>query len=307
MKIVPPTEENIAQAARFLREGVLIGMPTETVYGIAAQADDPEAVQHVFRLKGRPADNPLIVHIAGLSQLREVARVVTDAAKRLTERFWPGPLTVVLPKNPRIPHIVTAERDTVAVRVPAHPVALKLLRAAGPLSAPSANRFMSLSPTRAEDIDPELGDRLGMILDGGPCTVGVESTVVDCTGPFPRILRPGGIDRARIEAALGAPLAAPPAGPRLSPGMYHRHYSPRTPLQIVDRLLPGQAGITFEAPLDSSQVRLEQEPRRYATALYAALHRLDADGHSRIYVQAPPQTPEWEAVWDRLLKASSDP
>lgn len=307
MKIVPATEENIAYAARLLREGILIGMPTETVYGVAALATDAHAVGRVFAAKKRPIDNPLIVHIASYDQLLEVAREVTEPAKRLAERFWPGPLTVVLPKNPRIPEVVTGGRDTVAVRVPAHNVALALIRAAGPISAPSANTFMSLSPTTAEDIEEELGDRLGLILDGGPCEVGVESTVIDCTGAMPRLLRPGGVDRLSIEAALGAPLISPPTPDRISPGQYARHYSPRTPLRVVDRLSADQAGITFETPSNPRQIRLPVEPRSYAAALYSVLHRLDSEGHTCLCVQAPPAEPAWEAVWDRLKKASGSP
>jgi L-threonylcarbamoyladenylate synthase len=304
MRIAPPTAENIAYAARLLREGVLVGMPTETVYGIAALATDADAVERVYAVKRRPRDNPLIVHIASQDQLALVAREVTETARRLTERFWPGPLTVVLPKAECIPDIVTSGKNTVAVRIPAHPVALDLIRAAGPISAPSANLFMSLSPTLARDIEPQLAEMLGIILDGGPSKVGVESTVVDCTGPTPRLLRPGVVDRAQIEAAIGTRLVAPPAGPRRAPGMYRRHYAPNTPLRIVERLEPNQAGITFETPANPSQIRLQRDARLYAAALYAVLHRLDEAGHEILFVEAPPQSADWEAVWDRLTKAT---
>jgi L-threonylcarbamoyladenylate synthase len=303
MRIVPATEENISSAAELLRAGEIIGMPTETVYGVAAIATDEAAVRKIFDAKKRPADNPLIVHIASLDQILEVAAVLTESAQELAQRFWPGPLTVVLPKSHRIPAVVSGGLDTVAVRVPSHPVALSLIRKSGPISAPSANTFMRLSPTRAEDIEPELAEHLALILDGGPCVVGVESTVVDCTGPTPRLLRPGGLDRASIEAALGKPLGDPSGDKRMAPGSYPRHYSPKTPLKLVERLAENQSGITFEEPINPSQLQLPRDPRAYAAALYAALHRLDSVNLETIYVEQPPKEPAWEAVWDRLERA----
>jgi L-threonylcarbamoyladenylate synthase len=305
MRILPPSPESVAEAAAALRRGELVGMPTETVYGIAALALDPVAVARTFEVKGRPAENPLIVHVASPADVPGVAREFPEEARRLAERFWPGPLTLVLPKRERVPAAVTAGLDTVAVRVPDHPVAQALLAAVGaPVSAPSANVFMGLSPTRPEDIAPEIAKRLAMILDGGPSPVGLESTVVDCTGPI-RILRPGGVTRADVEAALGRRLSesAPPTQ-RRSPGLYARHYAPRTPLRVVERLLPHQPGLTLAAPASSAQRLMPPDPVLYGAQLYATLHALDQEGHAEIFVEAPPEAPEWEAVWDRLRKAS---
>lgn len=301
--ILPPTEANIRAAGEAIRRGERVGMPTETVYGIAVDATSPEAVASVFALKGRPADNPLIVHIAHLEQLSQVVKEVTKDAERLIERFWPGPLTLVLPRAATVPDAVTGGGATVAVRVPAHPVALRLIDAAErPLAAPSANAFMRLSPTRAEDVSPEIGWGLFAVLDGGPCAIGIESTVIDLTDE-PRLLRPGGVPRAQIEAALHRELAAP-AGERRSPGMYPRHYSPKVPLRLVGCLGSGDAGLTFDEPTGPDQTRMPASPAAYAIALYAALHRLEESGVEEILVQAPSQSSEWEAVRDRLERAS---
>ena len=300
--IVPPTPENVAAAGEALRRGDLVGMPTETVYGLAASLWDAEALRRTFAAKGRPSDNPLIVHVAHLEQLDEVVAAWPDDARRLAERFWPGPLTLVLPKRPRVPSEATGGLDTVAVRVPAHPVALRLIDAAGtPLTAPSANPFMGLSPTRAEHVDVR---GLAMTLDGGPCAVGIESTVVDLSGSTPRLLRAGGVPRAQIEAALGGVLAGKD-GARRAPGDYPRHYAPRTPIRLADRLAEDDAGLTFEAAGDR-QIRLPRDPAAYALSLYAALHRMDALGLSEIVVQAPPRGEAWEAVWDRLARATTE-
>ncbi len=269
-------------------------MPTETVYGIAALASSVSAVRETFRVKGRPADNPLIVHLASLSQVEEVVSSFSSVAQKLAAAFWPGPLTLVLPKLASVPDEVTAGLATVAVRVPAHPVALRLIHAAGgPLSAPSANRFMSLSPTRAEDIDPLVGDLLSLVLDGGPCSVGIESTVADCSEEGVAILRPGGVPREAIEAIVGG-LRPSESVERRSPGLYVRHYAPRTPIRLVEGEFSGPG-----LHLGSS------EPVEYAVRLYAELHRLDELGLAEILVQSPPDGPDWEAVWDRLQKATS--
>lgn len=306
MRILPPTPESIAEAAEALRNGALVGMPTETVYGIAAVATNEDAVRRTFEVKGRPADNPLIVHLADFRQLEMVAADVPLVALRLAERFWPGPLTLVLPKQPHVPDVTTGGLATVAVRIPAHPVALRLISAVGtPLSAPSANPFMGLSPTRAEHLDAALGDRLALVLDGGACTVGVESTVVDCTGEEPLILRPGGITTLDLEDALGQRVHRRQGGERSSPGMYARHYAPRTPIVLVDALGASDSGITLDSAAHEGQIALPRDPVAYAVSLYAALHQLDALGLPTIYVQRPPESPEWEAVWDRLSKAAT--
>lgn len=308
MPILSPTDAAVAAAASALREGQLVGMPTETVYGLAAVASDPAAVARTFAAKCRPTDNPLIVHLASAADLPLVARSVSQAALALAEAFWPGPLTLVLPRQPHVLDAVTAGLDTVAVRVPAHDVALALLRAVGaPLSAPSANTFMRLSPTTAQDIEPELQQQLACTLDGGPCRVGVESTVVDCTGPV-RVLRPGGVPREAIARVLGCevPIAAvAPSGARAAPGMYARHYAPRTPLRLAAELQPDDAGLCFGRAANPGQVVMPADPVAYAAALYRVLHALDALGARELVVQRLPQGPAWEAVADRLRKAAS--
>jgi L-threonylcarbamoyladenylate synthase len=306
MKVVPATLKNIALAAEALINGKLVVMPTETVYGLAADATNEQAVKRIFTAKERPSDNPLIVHIADLSQVSLVAREFPIPARLLAERFWPGPLTLVLPKAESVSLAVTGGLDTVAVRMPAHPVALSLIRKAGiPIAAPSANRFMKLSPTRAEHVDSVLARRAEMVLDGGPSKVGVESTVVDCTGEVPRILRPGGVSRGDIEATLGAPLGGmPPDEIRRSPGMYQRHYAPKSPLKLVEQLTEKMAGLTFEAPLNPKQIKMPKSAGAYSSVLYDSLHKLDRMKITTIYVQEPPEGPEWEAVRDRLTKAS---
>lgn len=250
MKLLPATLKNISLAAEALKSGKLVVMPTETVYGLAADATNKQAIKKLYSAKDRPSDNPLIIHIADLSQVEQVASEFPEAAQLLAERFWPGPLTLVLPKADGVVSEVTGGLDTVAIRMPAHPVALSLIRKAGiPVAAPSANRFMKLSPTRAEHVDSVLARRVEMVLDGGPSKIGVESTVVDCTGETPRILRPGGVSRGDIEATLGAPLGTvPPDLVRRSPGMYPRHYAPKATLKLVDKLTEKMAGLTFETP-----------------------------------------------------------
>jgi L-threonylcarbamoyladenylate synthase len=305
MPVLPANEQNLARAAEVLRAGGLIGMPTETVYGLAADATSEAAVAKVFVAKGRPAENPLIVHIADQDTLKKVAASLPEYAAKLVARFWPGPLTLVLPKTGLVPALVTGGLDTVAVRMPDHPVALALIRLTGlPLAAPSANRFMQLSPTRAENVDEGLAE---FVLDGGACRVGVESTVVDCTGDRPRILRPGGVSRAEIEATLKMSLHGPTSGEtepgRRSPGQYRRHYSPNTPLALVEELRESDAGLTLSKPLNPNQILMPKDARAYGAQLYAALHTLDGRRLERILVQTPPAEPEWEAVLDRLRRA----
>lgn len=304
--ILLPTPENIQRAAAAILEGDLVAMPTETVYGVAANVLDEHAIQKLFKAKGRPSENPLIVHISDFVQLEDIVAEWTDAADILANRFWPGPLTLVMKKSDAIPSIVTGGLDTVAVRMPDHPVALELIEAAGvPLAGPSANRFMHLSPTRAENVDPMLG--LAMILDGGPCRVGLESTVVDVTQNPPRILRPGGVTRGEIQAALGMSLGQiPQNGPRRSPGMYARHYAPIAPVVLVEQVGAGEAGLVIGEPANDHQIRMPHNPAAYGASLYDALHRLDRLEVKTIYVQIPPDEDGWEAVHDRLKKASAE-
>lgn len=304
MVILKPSLDALASAADALRRGGVIAMPTETVYGLACSALDPEAVTRVFEIKGRPADNPLIVHIASRDQLKQVAASWPPELDRLADRFWPGPLTLVLPKKERVPDITTGGLNTVAVRMPSHPVALELIRRAGvPLAAPSANLFMGLSPTTAEAIDPAVLVDVDMVLDGGPCEVGLESTVVDLSGAHPRILRPGGVSRAEIESALGRPLGdLPPEGARLSPGMYPRHYAPGVPVVLVDVVDASRPGLVFSNPATPLQVRMPRDARAYGALLYSTVRRLEASGADVIQIERPPQSGEWEAVNDRLAK-----
>ena len=300
--IQAPTLEAIEFAAHAIRNGQLVGMPTETVYGIAADALNPTAVKAVFDLKGRPADNPLIVHLSSIEAIESVAREFPPVAQQLAVQFWPGPLTLVLPKRPEVPTITTGGLDTVAVRVPFHPVAQALLRQSGrPIAAPSANLFMRLSPTRATDILPEIADGLAIILDGGPCNYGIESTVVDLTGQMPKILRLGSISESQLREVTD--FASEPPTERRSPGQYPRHYAPRSPVQLQTQLEPGDAGLTFDSPSSSSQIQMPGDPAGYAVQLYSALHDLDRIAPDAIVIQSPPQTPEWSPIWDRLLRA----
>ncbi len=299
-------QETLDLAAGIIRRGGVVVMPTETVYGLACNAMDADAVRRVFEIKGRPEDNPLIVHISSADQLKTVAASWPKEAEILAERFWPGPLTMVLPKNPKVPNETTAKLDTVAVRVPGHMVARELIRLAGvPVAAPSANLFMSLSPTTAEAVDPEIQVDVDMIIDGGPCEVGLESTVIDLTGPHPRILRPGAVTRAQIQSTLGRPLGElPPPEVKRSPGMYARHYAPKTKLVMVDEVGEDATGLVFQEPANGRQFKMPLDPTAYGVLLYAALRRLDLLNSAEIQVAMPPQIPEWEAVNDRLRKAA---
>jgi L-threonylcarbamoyladenylate synthase len=324
-----PSAAALAEAARVLRGGGLVAFPTETVYGLGANALDAAAVARIFAAKGRPANNPLIVHISETAQVHQVAANWPESAARLAERFWPGPLTLVLPKRKTVPDIVTARGPTVAVRVPAHPVAQALLQATGLLiAAPSANRSTELSPTRAEHVLHGLEGRIEMLLDGGPTTGGIESTVLELTTTPPRLLRPGLIGVAELGTVIGSmeqvrslTVAAP--HPLPSPGMMPRHYAPRTPLECVEAgrelqriaLLLAQkcrvGWVTFADPgevIIPSGVHLRvlpSDPAGYAAHLYAVLHELDVASLDRILVTLPPDTDEWLAVRDRQLRAAS--
>ncbi len=306
MSIVSPTPKAIAAAAKVIQDGGVIVMPTETVYGLACNALDAKSVEKVYEIKGRPSENPLIVHIQSWEAVAQVAASWSADAELLAKKYWPGPLTLVLPKLSNVPDQTTAGLDTVAVRVPRHPVALDLIRAAGcPIAAPSANVFMGLSPTRAEDVTPEIEVEVDFILDGGPCEVGLESTVIDVSSGNPRILRPGLISRAEIQSLLGRPLGErPPGDLRRSPGIYPRHYAPKALLLLVETLPAGEAGLVFSEPQNSHQLRMPRDPQAYSALLYRYLRRLDDAKVGIIYVVTPPNDPSWEAVNDRLKKAS---
>lgn len=300
----------IVRAAEIIRAGGLVAFPTETVYGLGANALDPSAVARIFLAKGRPRTSPLIVHVDSIAMARDLAAVWPDAAETLARRFWPGPLTLVVPKHPRIPDIVTAGLPTVGLRLPAHPMAVELIRASGvPIAAPSANRFTELSPTAAGHVPESLADYL---LDGGPARVGIESTVLSLVAS-PILLRPGVIPLTELEALIGKiQIAAAPEGSaagdgvvddgaHASPGMHARHYRPATPLLLLAPNAPVPEGrgkwlrIGREMP---------GEPLAYAAALYDTLHRLDAQALDWIAVERPPDTAEWAGVLDRLRRAA---
>jgi L-threonylcarbamoyladenylate synthase len=308
-----------------LRGGGLVAFPTETVYGLGANALDAEAVAGIFRAKGRPANNPLIVHVADVSGVPAIAAAWPETAAELARRFWPGPLTLVLPRTPRVPDVVTGGGPTVAVRIPSHPVALALLGAAAvPLAAPSANRSGLLSPTRPDHVLLGLDGRIDLLLDAGPTPGGLESTVLDLTASPPRLLRPGLVSRPELEDVLGPlePLGTdvlPEQSTPASPGMLGRHYAPRTPLECVTADARGRIEELLQAGLRVGWLRrgsvsmpkmgvicesLADDPAGYAAELYAALHRLDQLGLDRIIVDLPPEDDAWTAVRDRLRRAS---
>jgi L-threonylcarbamoyladenylate synthase len=292
---------SVARAAALIREGKLVAFPTETVYGLGANALDAEAVARIFAAKGRPRTSPLIVHVDSIAMARTFAAEWCAAAEALARRYWPGPLTLVVPKQPSIPDIVTAGLPTVALRMPAHPLALELIRAAGvPIAAPSANRFTELSPTTAGHVPEGIADYL---LDGGPARVGIESTVLSLAGP-PTLLRPGVIPLPELEMVVGPVAIAedPVGGGHASPGMHARHYRPQAPLYLLHRGDPPPEGVGI---LLRRGLEMPLEPREYAAVLYETLHRADAQHPAWIAVEYPPDTPEWSGVLDRLRRAAS--
>jgi L-threonylcarbamoyladenylate synthase len=291
----------IGQAAGLIRAGELVAFPTETVYGLGANALDPAAIEKIYAAKGRPAASPLIVHVSSIEMARSLVREWPQRAEKLARKFWPGPLTLVLPKEPHVPGRVTAGLDTVGVRMPAHAIALALIRESGvPIAAPSANPFTQLSPTTAQHVRESLGGRVAMVLDGGPSTVGIESTVLSLAGPNAVLLRPGMIAKEQIEEVIGPVqlLGAVAEGAHASPGLHRRHYSPRTPLILIERgsALPVGRGICLYLPPD---------PREYAAVLYEKLHQADSEGYDWIAIEQPPNTPEWTAIRDRLERAAA--
>jgi L-threonylcarbamoyladenylate synthase len=296
---------SISEAAEILRGGGLVAFPTETVYGLGANALDPAAIQKVFEMKGRPETSPLIVHVASVEMARELVTEWPPLAAELAQHWWPGPLTMVLPKDNRVPASVTAGLPTVGVRMPNHPVALALIQAAGvPVAAPSANRFTGLSPTTADHVKAAFGDAVA-VLDGGPCAVGIESTVVAIEGGKLKLLRPGMISLGEMEqaAAHGAGVAHP------APGMHEKHYSPRTRLILVrgPAELPDRTGAyVWRVALGPAarSVRMPLDAGPYASQLYRVLHQLDAENWPWIAVETPPDAPDWAAIRDRLQRAA---
>ncbi|NLZ44087.1 MAG: threonylcarbamoyl-AMP synthase [Clostridia bacterium] len=332
---VKPEEAYLREAAAILQQGGLVAFPTETVYGLGAAVTHPQAVQRVYSVKGRPADNPLIVHLDSYERLPLVAAAIPPAARRLAGKFWPGPLTMVLPKKATIPEEVSAGLPTVAVRVPAHPVALRLLALAGvPVAAPSANLSGRPSPTLGSHVAEDLDGLVEMILDAGPTGVGLESTVLDLTGKTPRILRPGGVTREMLEEVFGAggvdeaDPAAMESGRPLAPGMKYRHYAPKAPLYLVvgepakvnryilDRLAEDEkarrksAVLAYEEDREYYREALffslgeRKKPEEAAERLFSLLRACDKAGAEAIYAVAPSYTGLGRAVFNRLWKAA---
>ncbi len=312
----------IERAVAVLKSGGLVAFPTETVYGLGADARNPGALHKLYAVKGRPADHPVIVHLADRAQLPRWARDLPPAADRLAGKFWPGPLTLILGRAPGVSDAITGGQDTIGVRVPSHPVAHALLEKFGDgIAAPSANRFGHVSATTAGHVRQEFGDRVECILDGGPSEVGIESTIVDVSGDAPALLRPGQISAREIEETIGAPLAPPHAESPRAPGTLAAHYAPATPLLVMegDWLLELAATLTHQGKRVAVLARSAMQPllknltwiaappdaRAYAHDLYANLRRLDAAGCDTLLVEQPPPTPEWAAINDRLGRATA--
>ena len=323
-----PERAAIQEAANILRSGGVVAMPTETVYGLAANALDERAIDRIYQAKGRPAINPLIVHVSSVAAARALSSDWTAAAERLAATYWPGPLTLVVRKHESIPDLLTAGGATVGLRVPGHLVALALIDAAGfPLAAPSANRSNQVSPTTARHVVEGLGDRVDLVLDAGPTSVGIESTVVDVTGAVPRVLRPGMISSTAIARAAGSvetgPSPADDGAPLPSPGLLRRHYAPDAHVCLFERggreqamrdaatsiragrrvgaMLIRSAG----APAFTTLMMMPEDPDGYARALYAALHDVDDSGCEELFIELPPDSPEWTGVLDRLRRAAA--
>jgi len=315
--ILAATSANIEKAARLIQLGGLVAFPTETVYGLGADAFQADAVARIFEVKNRPHFDPLIVHLGHLEDLSRVCFCENEKAKALIKHFWPGPLTLVLPKQKDIPGIVTSGLDTVAVRMPSHPAAQKFLRETRTaVAAPSANPFSYLSPTTAQHVEDQIGKQIDMVLDGGSCGIGVESTVLDLSEREPLLLRPGGLPSEEIERVIGKVLLRTTSMEPHSPGQLLHHYAPRTPIQLLDKesfkSFSGRAGLlafssipkvgTFEK-IEILSAR--GDLREAAANLFSCLHRLDEAGLDIIYAEAVPDTGLGRAIMDRLRKAST--
>lgn len=311
----------IDEAVALLRAGELIGLPTETVYGLAADAENPSAVRKIFSLKGRPADHPVIIHLADSARLVDWATEISDQAWQLAAAFWPGPMTLVLPKQPWVDGAITGGQQTVAIRVPRHPVAQQiLLRFGGAVVAPSANRFGHVSPTQAQHVRDEFGADLPLVVEGGDCEVGLESTIINLVGS-PELLRPGSIGLEQIEVLLAKPVSYSNRMGQRAPGLLDKHYSPVTPAWLVasteieGKLLAlrddgKRVGLlTLRSYVDAAEVveLLSEDPGEYGRHLYSALRRLDAANLDLILIEKPPEAPAWLAVNDRINRATQLP
>lgn len=296
-------ERELERAVEVLRRGGLVAIPTETVYGLAADADDVEAVRRVFSVKGRPADHPVIVHIASADLLGGWVSEIPPRAAVLAEACWPGPLTLLLPRSPRVSDVVTGGREIVGIRVPAHPLTTRLLeRFGGGVAAPSANRFGQVSPTTAEHVRRDLGNDVDMVLDGGACPIGVESTIVDCTTDPPQVLRPGGIPAEHISALLDGNVAGA-AGPSRAAGMLAAHYSPAATVVLADDVETARS--LAGARSDALVIGADVDPVTYARHLYEWLRDADDRGVPTVIAVLPPPAGLGHAIRDRLFKASA--
>jgi len=306
----------VQRAAEILKRGGLVAFPTETVYGLGADASSKDAVARLYAAKRRPTDHPVIVHFASAQAAFEWAREVPQGARALAAKFWPGPLTMILKRSSKAGDFVTGGQDTVGLRVPRHPVAQQLLHAfGGGIAAPSANRFGQVSPTTAAHVRQDLGEDVDLVLDGGPSEVGIESTIVDLSGTQPVLLRPGRVSAAALEEALGARIESKQTdSPRHSGGL-ERHYAPKTPAKLVPtheldqhiaRLKDKVAVLAFSRPDEHVDfwLRMPRDPAAYAQKLYAALRELDTAHCEMILIEAPPDAPEWAGVRDRLVRAT---
>jgi L-threonylcarbamoyladenylate synthase len=313
---------SIHEAVEVLRAGGLVAFPTETVYGLGADASNPEAVKKIYAVKGRPRNHPVIVHVARVEQVRDWAQSMSADAQRLAERFWPGPLTLIVKRAAHVNDFVTGGQDTVALRVPSHAVAHALLEAfGGGIAAPSANRYGRVSATTADHVRTEFGSAVDCVLDGGAADVGIESTIVDVSGDTPALLRPGHIGASALEAALGRPIAAPGSGSPRAPGTLAKHYAPQTPLMVMEADLALELAASMarqgrkvavlarsaRQPLMNglTWIAAPHDPAGYAHDLYANLRDLDRAGCSAIIVEQPPVAAEWAAVLDRLMRAAA--
>lgn len=301
------SHDEVVRAVGVLRAGGVVAIPTETVYGLAADVANPAAIARVYAIKGRPADHPLIVHAHDLDALDGYVVEITPALRALAARFWPGPLTAIVARGARTPRSVTGGQDTVAVRVPAHPLAQAILAAfGGALAAPSANRFGRVSPTRAEHVRADLGADVDLVVDGGPARVGVESTIVDLTGAVPAVLRAGAITPSQLGDALGTPVVTRVGGGVRAPGTLRSHYAPRARIVLtVAEVRDDEARRRAAHGERVAVLTLPDDPATAARTLYAALRTLDADGYDTIVATLPPDTEANAAVRDRLTRAAA--
>lgn len=328
-ELSPEQQNRITAAARILWAGGTVAFPTETVYGLGADVTNPAAINKIYRIKQRPVDHPLIVHIGAVSHLHHWAQAIPESAWKLAKHFWPGPLTLILPRNPDIPDSVTGGQNTVGIRMPAHPVALALLHALGPekaLAAPSANRFGRISPTTAAHVQQELGLEVDMILDGGACKVGLESTIISFHDELPQILRPGGITLSALEAVLESPVRLTHNSQQTirTSGSSPAHYAPATPLRLypAEQIWHEASALAAQdlhvlvmtwSNIDQSQPSsgefiqqycMPADPSAYGQQLYAQLRQFDQAAFDYLLVETPPDHSDWLAITDRLLRAS---